>query len=145
MPTVTGRFKIGPASAPCLVYIDPNMASLLFPLRHVPDDEAEEVRALLSRHGIDFYETPASAFGVSAGAIWLRDDAQLQVARRLIDDYQAQRYAAQRQRHEELDRQGQRRTIAHIFRESPLRFVAYLAVIGAVLYLSLKPFFALGK
>ena len=65
------------------------MAVLLFPLRNVPDDEAEEVRALLGTHGIDFYETPASAFGISAGAIWLRDEAQLQVARQLIDDYQA--------------------------------------------------------
>ena len=145
MPTVAGRIKGGPNLAPGLVYIDPNMATLLFPLRHVPDDEAEEVRALLNSHGIDFYETPASAFGVSAGAIWLRDDTQVQVARQLIDDYQAQRYAAQRQHHEELNRRGQRRTIAHIFRESPLRFVAYLALIAAVLYFSLKPFFALGN
>ena len=121
------------------------MAILLFPLRHVPDDEAEEVRALLRSHGIDFYETPASAFGVSAGAIWLRDDTQLGLARELLDAYQAQRYATQRQHHEDLNRQGQRRTIAHIFRESPLRFVVYLAVIAAVLYFSLKPFFALGK
>lgn len=120
------------------------MAKLLFPLRHVPDDEADEVRALLSGHGIDFYETPASAFGISAGAIWLRDNTQWQVARQLIDEYQAQRYATQRQRHEELDRQGQRRTIVHAFRENPLRFVVYLALIAAVLYLSLKPFFALG-
>ena len=82
---------------------------------------------------------------MSAGAIWLRDDTQVQVARQLIDDYQAQRYAAQRQHHEQLNRQGQRRTIAHIFRESPLRFVAYLALIAAVLYFSLKPFFALGN
>ena len=28
------------------------MATLLFRLRHVPDDEAEEVRALLDEHGI---------------------------------------------------------------------------------------------
>jgi len=120
------------------------MAILLFSLRHVPDDEAEEVRALLTSHGVDFYETPASVFGVSAGAIWLRDDAQFQVARKLIDDYQAQRYATQREHHEELNRQGQRRTIVHIVLENPLRFVVYLAVIAAVLYFSLKPFFALG-
>ena len=120
------------------------MATLLFPLRHVPDDEAEEVRALLSRHGIDFYETPASVFGISAGAIWLRDDTQLQFARQLIDDYEAQRYAMQRQYHEELIRRGERRTIADAFLENPLRFIIYLAIIAAVLYLSLKPFFALG-
>ncbi len=120
------------------------MAKLLFPLRHVPDDEAEEVRALLSSHRIDFYETPPSAFGISAGAIWLRDNTQWETARRLIDDYQAQRFEVQRQHHEELRRQGHRRTIAHVFLENPLRFILYLAVIAAVLYLSIKPFFALG-
>ncbi len=120
------------------------MAILLFPLRHVPEDEAEEVRALLTSHGIDFYETPESAFGISAGSIWLRDESQAQVARQLLDAYQTQRYATQRERHEELTRQGQHRTFAHILRENPLRFVVYLAAIAVVLYLSLKPFFALG-
>ncbi len=126
------------------MYIGLNMATLLFPLRHVPDDEADEVRALLSKHGIDFYETPPSVFGISAGAIWLRDDTQLQFARQLIDDYEAQRYAMQRQYHEDLIRRGERRTIADAFLENPLRFIIYLAIIAAVLYLSLKPFFALG-
>ena len=102
-------------------------------------------KAAACRKMLDFYETPASAFGVSAGAIWLRDDTQLGLARELLHAYQAQRYATQRQHLEDLNRQGQRRTIAHIFRESPLRFVVYLAVIAAVLYFSLKPFFALGK
>ncbi len=120
------------------------MAILLFPLRHVPEDEADEVRALLTSHGIDFYQTPESAFGISAGSIWLRDESQAQIARQLLDEYQTQRYATQRERHEELTRQGQHRTFAHILRENPLRFVVYLAAIAVVLYLSLKPFFALG-
>ena len=47
--------------------------------------------------------------------------------------------------YEALNRQGQRRTIAHAFRENPLRFVVYLALVAAVLYFSLKPFFALGQ
>ena len=121
------------------------MAVLLFPLRYVPDDEAEEVRALLNSRGIEFYETPASMFGISAGAIWLRDDSQLKVARQLIDDYQSKRHTTQRQRYEELKRQGQRPTIAHIFKRNPLQFVVYVVVILTVLYLSLKPFFALGE
>ena len=120
------------------------MPVLLFPLRHVPEDEADEVRELLRSGGIYYYETPASVFGVSGGAIWLRDDSQLESARQLLDDYQAQRLASQRQHVEELHRQGKHRTMAHVFRENPLRFVVYVAVIAAVLYLSLKPFFALG-
>ncbi|MDD3518311.1 MAG: DUF6164 family protein, partial [Chromatiales bacterium] len=27
-------------------------------LRHVPDEEADDVRALLAEHDLDFYETP---------------------------------------------------------------------------------------
>ncbi|MFO7288296.1 MAG: DUF6164 family protein, partial [Gammaproteobacteria bacterium] len=48
------------------------MAKLLLNLRGVPDDEADEIRALLEEHGIAFYETPPSRWGVSAGGIWLR-------------------------------------------------------------------------
>ena len=33
------------------------MRVLLFKLNGVPEDEADEVRALLADHGIDFYET----------------------------------------------------------------------------------------
>jgi len=47
------------------------MTTLLLNLRRVPDDEADEVRALLERHDIPFYETTPSLWGVSAGGIWL--------------------------------------------------------------------------
>ena len=53
------------------------MAKLLLNLRNVPDDEADEVRALLNDRGIDFYETPPSFWGVSAGGLWLPGPDQL--------------------------------------------------------------------
>ena len=49
------------------------MAKLLLNLRHVPQDEADEVRELLSTNGIDYYETRPSLWGISAGGIWLHD------------------------------------------------------------------------
>ena len=67
------------------------MATLLLNLRNVPDDEAGEVRALLEGHGIDYYETPPSFWGVSAGGLWLRDTARLDEARGLLARYQAER------------------------------------------------------
>ena len=46
------------------------MATLLFRLRHVPDDEADDVRALLEENGIDFYETTPGNWGhLNAGAV----------------------------------------------------------------------------
>ena len=43
------------------------MTTLLLNLRQVPDDEAEEVRALLNEHRIAFYETTPSLWGISPG------------------------------------------------------------------------------
>ena len=40
------------------------MAKLLFDLRDVPDDEADDVRALLDAHGLDYYETKPAAMGL---------------------------------------------------------------------------------
>lgn len=105
------------------------MAHLLFNLRHVPDDEADEIRALLTEHGIDFYETPPSFWGVSAGGIWLRDDERLGEAKRLLAEYQQQRVLRARE---------EPRTPKH-----PLQILFYLAIAAAVLYFSLMPFFRL--
>ena len=43
-------------------------------LRNVPDDEADAVRALLDELDVAWYETPPTAFGLSAGALWIRND-----------------------------------------------------------------------
>ncbi|WP_421711891.1 DUF6164 family protein [Alcanivorax sp.] len=47
------------------------MTTLLLNLRRVPDDEADEVRALLEQNQILFYETAPSMWGISSGGIWL--------------------------------------------------------------------------
>ncbi|HEX7074036.1 MAG TPA: DUF6164 family protein [Hyphomicrobiaceae bacterium] len=120
------------------------MPILLFSLRSVPDDEAEEVRQLLASNRIDFYETPAGRWGISSPGIWLHDGYQLPKARSLIETYQKERFASRRQAFESLKQQGKHRTIVHAIVENPLRFVFYLIVIGVVLYLSIVPFFRLG-
>ena len=63
----------------------------LLDLRHVPDDEADDVRRLLDANGIDWYETPPGLFGISAGGVWIRDGGDVAQARRLLDGYQAER------------------------------------------------------
>jgi hypothetical protein len=42
------------------------MAKLLLNLRNVPDDEADDVRALLDEHDIAYYETSRGARSGSA-------------------------------------------------------------------------------
>ena len=49
------------------------MSRLLLNLRNVPDDEADDVRALLDSNRIAFHETRPSMWGISAGAIFVTD------------------------------------------------------------------------
>ena len=61
------------------------MSKLLFKLRNVPEDEADDVRNLLTTHQIDFYETSAGNWGISLSAIWITHDEQFDEAKRLFD------------------------------------------------------------
>jgi hypothetical protein len=118
------------------------MPSLLFSLRGVPDDEAEDIRGLLNSNGIRFYETSPSPWGISSGAMWLRDETDLPRAKSLVADYQKERFGRKRAEYEQLKKEGRRRTILDIVREDPLRFALYIAIMAAVLYFSIKPFLA---
>lgn len=121
------------------------MAVRLFSLHNVPDDEAEEVRELLASHALDYYESPEGNWGISMPAIWLRDEAQLPLARSLLAEYQERRLVRIREEYARLRSEGKTRTIFDMIRESPLRFVAYLAFIAMVIYFSTKPFLDIGK
>ncbi|MFW6434740.1 MAG: DUF6164 family protein [Halovenus sp.] len=120
------------------------MARRLMNLRHVPDDEAEEVRALLAELGFDTYETPPSRWGLSMGAIWLRDESQLPAAREALARYQRERRRKARETHEQQKRDGTAETMAGLFRRDPLRVILYLALVGGILYFSIRPFFSFG-
>jgi len=119
------------------------MGVLLFKLRHVPDDEAREVRQLLSEHDIDFYETSAGSWGVSMPAIWLHNDSKIAEARALLDTYQQQRLQKARAEYEQLKACGEQRTVLDLIIESPLKFILLLIALLFVLYISIMPFMRL--
>ncbi|NNF60507.1 MAG: hypothetical protein HKN06_04160 [Gammaproteobacteria bacterium] len=116
------------------------MAIRLYNLRGVPDDEAEEMRQLLQETDIDFYETPPGNWGISAPAFWLRDEAELERAKRLIDSYQAQRAASAQEQRRRLQLEGRQQTIFDAFKNEPLKMIIYVLAALVVLYLSTKPF-----
>lgn len=116
----------------------------LFSLRGVPDDEAEEIRVLLTKHVIDYYETPAGNWGVSMPAIWVKDDSQLARAKSLIEDYQRERTARARAAYAQLKAEGRHRTLVDTLRDNPLKVLVYLCIAVALIYLSTKPFFGFG-
>jgi len=111
----------------------------------VPEDEADEVRRLLASNGVDYYETPPGGWGISPGAIWLKDEAQRERAEALLSDYHERRAQAARAEYERLRRQGKAESFLDRLRHDPLRVVIYTAIIAVVLYLSVKPFLDLGS
>jgi hypothetical protein len=120
------------------------MPTLLLNLRHVPDDEAEEVRELLDDNHIGYYETPPSRWGISMGGIWVRDADQAEHAKRLLDAYQAARARRARADYDERRRAGTAETLAGRFRRDPVRVVLFTAIAAALLCLIVYPFFVIG-
>lgn len=121
------------------------MAKLLFKLKSVFDDEADEIRQLLTDNQIDFYESPAGNWGISMHALWLNDEKQYDVARKLIDDYQQQR-SLRIQEETRLQKQnGEFETLYQRLRNRPLQFIIYAAFILFIIYLSIMPFLEIGQ
>jgi len=116
----------------------------LYSLRHVPDDEAQELRDLLEKNHIDFYESEPGNWGISAGAFWLRTDDQLGEAKRLVAAYQQQRAELAQQEYQRLRREGKLPTFTDNLKQRPLQLLLALAAILFILYFSLKPFLTIG-
>ena len=129
-------------ASPCPVLIvpaarryHPAMAKLLLNLRNVPDDEADDVRAMLDAARIAFHETPPSMWGISAGGIYVTENADVAEAKRLMADYQAQRRARARAEREAAVRDGTAETFRTMLRAEPLRVV--LTVLAIIFLLGL--------
>jgi hypothetical protein len=118
---------------------DRPMAKLLLNMRHVPEDEADDVRGFLDANRIEYYQTPPSVFGISAGGIWLRNDGDLPEARRLMADYQRGRQARVRAEVAQAKADGTAETFADVFRRQPMQVVARLLAIVFLLALLALP------
>lgn len=114
------------------------MALLLFSLRHVPDDEADDIRDLLVENQLNFYETSAGNWGVSMPAIWLSDDQQYTKARSLIDEYQEQRRITLHEEYQQLKQSGQANTFYKNLWRNPAQTIVFIAAMILVIYLSIK-------
>ena len=121
------------------------MSKLLLNLRNVPDDEADDVRAMLEANGIAFHETPPSIWGISAGGIYVTEDAAIGAAKRLMAEYQAQRRDRARAEREAAVRAGTAETFRTVLRAEPLRVVLTVLAIVFLIGLTLAlPWLLLG-
>jgi hypothetical protein len=116
------------------------MPVMLFRLRGVQEDEAEELRQALDHNGIEFYETPADRWGVSMPAIWLTDESQLDKAQTVVEQCQQQRSARFRQEYEALKKAGRLETFYSRFKNKPLMVLLYILLLVFVLYFFTMPF-----
>lgn len=114
------------------------MSTLLFSLRGVPDDEAFEIRELLTSNNIDYYETSAGNWGISMPALWIRDNEDLHYAQTLLNEYHIHRARTQREINDQLKKQHNNKQLIDVFTEKPLRLILYLAAIAFILYLYVR-------
>ncbi|MCL7714172.1 DUF6164 family protein [Stenotrophomonas mori] len=119
------------------------MAKLLLNLRNVGEDESREVGELLDRHGIAWYRTEPSPWGISSGGLWLRDHEEHPRAKALMADYQAGRSQRMRAERAAALRDGTAETFGSLLRQRPLYVVAVLLGMLAAAALVLLPFMLL--
>ncbi len=120
------------------------MSLLLFPLRGVPDDEADEVRELLTAQAIDFYETTAGNWGMSMPALWVKNAADVEKAKAVLSTYQQQRAISSRETYVQLKQEGLQQTFLKAFIAQPVLYCTYIFAMGLVIYVSIKLLFEVG-
>ena len=138
-----------PARAPdiraCCCGYHRRMAKLLLNLRNVPDDEADEVRAMLDANGIAYYETRPGPWNISVGGIWVKEDSAIAEARRLMADYQDQRGIRMRAEHAAAVRDGTAETFRSQLRDEPVRVLLTVLAIVCLLGLMAVPILLLSR
>ncbi|MEQ5837263.1 DUF6164 family protein [Marinobacter sp. NFXS9] len=116
------------------------MPHFLMNLRHVPDDEADEIRALFEEHGVDYYETPPSRWGISMGGFWVREADEAERARDLLATYQQSRQDTQRADYARRLAAGEVPSFAQRLWRRPVTILATLLAVALILGLSVAPF-----
>lgn len=108
------------------------MSRRLLNLRDVSPDEAEGLREALEAAGVDFYEIPPTAFGISAGSIWIRHDHDYPEAKAVFDAFQQEFAQGVRDNHPP-------ESMWSYVRRNPGRVVGYTAAALGVLLVMFWP------
>jgi hypothetical protein len=116
------------------------VAIKLYPLRNVPEDEAEEMRSLLREHDIDFHETTAGFIGIGTAAIWVNKESQFEQAKSLIEQYQLERYASARGLYQQRKARGEQTKFIDLLNKNPMKVILYVLFAIILLLLITKPF-----
>lgn len=108
------------------------MGKRLLSLRGVEPEEAEGLREALAAADLEFYEIPPTAFGISAGSIWIRRDEDLERAKQVFDEFEQVFAKSARQNHTP-------ESLWSYTRRNPRRVVGYMAAALGVLLVMFWP------
>lgn len=113
------------------------MAKKVYDTNWASSEEVSDILALLQRHAIPHYETPKGIFGLSVGAIWVKDDSDYETARQIIEEYDKARALRVRQQHESAARgTGLVATLLNVRRlivERPHEALLYVVIIAGLI------------
>jgi hypothetical protein len=121
------------------------MSRIVFRLKDVPDEEAGAVRELLSQKDIEFFETDAGRWGISIGAIWVKDNDDFDIARELIEAFQVEYRKTVQQQFEQDKKEGKVAGFWQLLGQYPLQVMTYMILIIIVLAFTLLPMFSFIK
>ena len=119
------------------------MPTLVFRLRNVPEDEANDIRHLMEESQLDWYETSAGNWGIAMPGIWVSNDSDQDTARDLINSYQQTRQVERRDDYQRAVDSGTATSLAQRVREQPMRVTGIVIFCLFILYVSINPFLQL--
>lgn len=119
------------------------MPTLVFRLRNVPEDEANDVRALMDDTDLDWYETSAGNWGIAMPAIWVSNDGDADKARQLINAYQRDRQSTMRENYQQELDQGRVVSFTQRLKDHPVRVAGLVLFCLFILFVSINPFLQL--
>lgn len=119
------------------------MPTLVFRLRNVPEDEANDVRALMDDTDLDWYETSAGNWGIAMPAIWVSNDGDADKARQLINAYQRDRQSTMRGNYQQELDQGRVVSFTQRLKDHPVRVAGLVLFCLFILFVSINPFLQL--
>lgn len=119
------------------------MSALLFKLRNVPDDEANDIRELMKTHNIEIYETSAGNWGISMPAIWVQNDDSLAKAKTLLAEYQQMRATNARMTYNEDRRKGTAPGLIQKLTQRPFATTGIILFCLFIIYAMISPFIKL--
>ncbi len=111
------------------------MAVLIFKLRYVPDDEAQDVREILLDNNIEYYEASEGLLGISLPGLWVINEEQVDKARELIDEYQQLR-----QKRVQEEYRLNKRTSMDMLKENPVRYLGSILAVILICYFTVYLF-----